>query len=717
MLDKGDIVGDYTLVRFLGRGQFGEVWLAEKQLKFSNRKVQHALKFLSAMMDEVNVKSAGNEVDTWIEASGHPNVISVLDMLTYKERIVIASEYAEGGSLMDWLTKSGGRAPSHEKALEMMTGILSGIEHLHSRSVVHRDLKPDNILLMGGFPRITDFGISRIVSARSLSTVAMGSPFYMSPESFDGNKSTSTDIWSAGVILYEMLSGEHPYRSDTMYGLVSSIKNDLPRPLPKHIAPELRLIVDTALQKNLKERYSTAEDMRLVIEKEIYAIKARYNIPTEVMDVPVDPGAVTLVGSQFDLMGKDSVETVDQPMRFEDPAQAPSSSGDPGMQPIPPTAADTAVLPNPPAPPPRVEASLPIPVSESYLVEHPGRDIYYSQAVDPNPPPGSVDAAATRSGRTTTLLDSPAIQSDSMPAGAISGGAGTGDGFQDSQAVRSTGPMLIFAGVGGVMAIALIIGIIAFYFAASEMYSRYSGGPVANSANTTNTSRLPATPIPPEGMAYIPGGEFTMGRDNGPLPEERPAHKEVIEPFFMDIYEVTNEQYAKFVTTMNHAPPQGWNNGTFKAGEARFPVVGVSWEDASAYAAWVGKRLPTEQEWEFAARGTDGRVFPWGSQWLAGNANVGSGHFVAVGTSKGTSPFGLYDMVGNAGEWTSSDFTAYVNGRLSNRYDGKRDLKARRGADYDVTQEFATTTFRFGLEASGGHYDLTGFRCAQGIAK
>ena len=128
-------------------------------------------------------------------------------MLVVGDHIIIVSEYADGGSLNGWLKANGGKAPTEEKALEMMRGILLGIEHLHSRSVVHRDLKPDNILLQGGFPRITDFGISRIVGEGTMSTKAIGSPAYMSPESFAGNKSQQADIWSAGVIFYEMLTG------------------------------------------------------------------------------------------------------------------------------------------------------------------------------------------------------------------------------------------------------------------------------------------------------------------------------------------------------------------------------------------------------------------------------------------------------------------------------------------------------------------------------
>jgi serine/threonine protein kinase len=99
MLQKGDKIRDYLLVKFLGKGQYGEVWLAEKQLQFSTRSVRHALKFLFNTGDEIDLKPIEAEIDTWIEASGHPNVMSVIDMLVHNEQIIIVSEFVEGGSL------------------------------------------------------------------------------------------------------------------------------------------------------------------------------------------------------------------------------------------------------------------------------------------------------------------------------------------------------------------------------------------------------------------------------------------------------------------------------------------------------------------------------------------------------------------------------------------------------------------------------------------
>jgi len=277
MLEKGDKIGDYSLVRFLGRGQFGEVWLAEKQLGIGKRRVQHALKFLFNLGDEINLKSAEAEIDTWIEAGGHPNVMSVLDMLIHNDVVVLASEFAAGGSLKDWLGRNGGKAPSYHAAIEMMLGILKGIEHLHSRKVVHRDLKPDNILLQGDFPRIADFGVSRIVSSRSMSTNAMGSPSYMSPEAFDGNKLPQADIWSAGVILYEMLCGGLPFHSETMFGLVAAIQGGPAESLPPEIPHELRSVVEISLDKDLQIRYRSAREMRTQLEKASHSLRSRPN--------------------------------------------------------------------------------------------------------------------------------------------------------------------------------------------------------------------------------------------------------------------------------------------------------------------------------------------------------------------------------------------------------------------------------------------------------
>src|SRR5207237_130000 len=129
-------------------------------------------------------------------------------------------------------------------------------------------------------------------------------------------------------------------------------------------------------------------------------------------------------------------------------------------------------------------------------------------------------------------------------------------------------------------------------------------------------------------MVEVAGGSFNMGRDpsNRDIPlDETPSHEVRIGKFWIGRYEVTNQQYQEFVKQGKYRPPVGWNGAAFPSGAADLPVTNVSWEDATAYCKWLSEelgvnfRLPTEAEWEFAARGTDGRIYPWGMDWNPAN--------------------------------------------------------------------------------------------------
>jgi formylglycine-generating enzyme required for sulfatase activity len=240
---------------------------------------------------------------------------------------------------------------------------------------------------------------------------------------------------------------------------------------------------------------------------------------------------------------------------------------------------------------------------------------------------------------------------------------------------------------------------------------------LARARQPTSLKPAPATPSVPEGMVYVDGGAFLMGRDDGDE-YERPAHQVTVTSFFIDKYEVTCEQYKKFIDATHHAAPSSWKDGLFPSGFEKMPVTGVTWDDADAYAEWAGKRLPTEEEWEFAARGSDGWRYSWGNEWRTNATNSGdssANKLVAVGSyPDGKSPSGAMDMIGNAWEWTASDLTAYPGGRLSSQ--PAKDVKVIRGGSWKEDKNQATTTYRGFLAARGAKdYSATGFRCVKDI--
>jgi formylglycine-generating enzyme required for sulfatase activity len=221
-------------------------------------------------------------------------------------------------------------------------------------------------------------------------------------------------------------------------------------------------------------------------------------------------------------------------------------------------------------------------------------------------------------------------------------------------------------------------------------------------------------------MVLVPAGEFTMGSNLGE--DEKPARRVYLNAFYMDKFEVTVGQYARYLEVTDMEEPPDWNLMNQPQHQRR-PVVNVSWEDAVNYCKWAGKRLPTEAEWEKAARGTDGRIYPWGNEAPTRlHANYGRKEWdnhqalTPVGSfEEGKSPYGIYDMAGNAWEWVFDwyDHDYYKKGSKKNPIGpAKGEGKVVRGGSWLYVPEFLRSAHRFDAHPTNRLFGY-GFRCAK----
>ncbi|MEO2054160.1 MAG: SUMF1/EgtB/PvdO family nonheme iron enzyme [Nitrospira sp.] len=245
---------------------------------------------------------------------------------------------------------------------------------------------------------------------------------------------------------------------------------------------------------------------------------------------------------------------------------------------------------------------------------------------------------------------------------------------------------------------------------------------------------------PPEGMVAIPAGEFIMGTDEVDesnfaaeqgivkpwFVDEGPSHKIFLPLYYIDQHEVTNAEYAEYVLAEKVDPPPYWEKGRYPQGGDHFPVVMVSWGEAQDYCRSKEGHLPSEAEWEKAARGVDGRPYPWGTEFDIQKVNVGGssqdlkpvGSYVA-----GKSPYEVFDMIGNAWEWTADWYQPYPGSKHKSKDYGRR-IKVLRGNSWssighfpeeihsELVKHHSTVTFRLFAPPDATINDV-GFRCVR----
>ena len=211
--------------------------------------------------------------------------------------------------------------------------------------------------------------------------------------------------------------------------------------------------------------------------------------------------------------------------------------------------------------------------------------------------------------------------------------------------------------------------------------------------------------------------------------DEQPLHHVNLPAFYIDIYEVTNENYRKFLLEEERRHPDHWKGGNVPENQADFPVTHVNWFDADAYCRWKGRRLPSEPEWEKTARGPEGWIYPWGNNFEPASAHIARASVMIAAASEvgkfpeGKSPYGAYDMIGNVWEWTDSWYRAYPGNKLRNENLGQIH-RVTRGLSFMSIGHYpkeeyqaavsiiARASFRSYDEPTSRLADL-GFRCAR----
>ena len=567
----------------------------------------------------------------------HPNIVPVIDYGEFEGAPYLVMVYLSGGTLKDKL----GKPIPWQAAIRQILPVANALEYVHDRNIINRDVKPSNILLTeNDEPLLTDFGIVKIFEDKGKDATKLtgtdtgiGTPDYMAPEQWVGDATAQSDLYSLGVVLYEMITGHRPYTADTPAGVLLKQANE-PLPLPKKYIPDLPQDVESVLLKALaKEPEDRYADMHIFVE----------DLKKLLDGSPVSASAV-----QVERLREQMTGTVPSPTPIPTPAPAAASA------------------------PPRRNWGLLIGIIGGLVllvVVGGGWALYNSgifSATTPTP-----QATASTAPMPPSPTEEPAPPTEIIPSATV------------------TVPAI--------------------------------------------TSTPTEVPIPEEitdekgvPMRLVPEGEFTMGSDETNDAGARPAHTVYLDAFYMDKYEVTNEMYALCADAIECRKPLSsdsptrttyYDNPVF----ANYPVLHVDWSMAAAYCEWRGARLPTEAEWEKAARGTDARIYPWGD--TAPDCSYANGPGCVGDTvpvdqyDKNVSPYGIYGMAGNVMEWTSSLFKFYPYDPTDGREDSDaRGERIARGGAWHNFGRNARTDTRYELDpAHDGAY--VGIRCVRPVAQ
>lgn len=605
----GTDIGRYHILEQLGEGGMAVVYEAYDTMLERNVAVK-VLRF-NQMNSEVSVKRF--QLDAKILAKlDHPSIVKVLDFGEYEGIPYLVMEHVPGGTLK----QSTGKPIPWQQAVRLLIPIGNALGYAHQKEIIHRDVKPSNILLNEkGESFLTDFGIAKILETTETIDLTkdgfgIGTPEYMPPEIFDDAPlDKRADIYSLGIVLYELVTGRTPFKADTPLAVLKKhVLEPLPHPnmyVPS-IPSRIEEILFKALAKKPENRFQSMEEFVRVLE-----------------DALLDQNIATR-------------STTSKP----------------------------------------INSLWVIPI----LLGIGGMIILFTRIENSN----SNDAKLIQNINTTETVEIDTIISLSTPADT--------ENLHDENDYKIDDATIVDLSLG--------------------------------SASTS--------PIDGMKMVYVPAGEFQMGaseQDAKAYDDEKPQHTVYLDAFWIDQTEVTNGMYEKCVSEGVCLEQKKYshhtNTGTDHFNDplySNYPAVYVNWEDAKTYCEWAGRRLPTEAEWEKAAKGETNDRYPWGnSEPNASLANFGQniGDTVEVGNyPSGISVYGAYDMVGNVWEWVSDWYNENYYS-MSDEFNptgpGYGDTHILRGGSFFSEAKYSRVTYRESPSSSStenygsGNW---GFRCA-----
>lgn len=638
------IDGKYKVESLLGTGGMGAVFRARHT--FINNEV--AIKFINPKL------AASNDIaERFLREAraaamiDHPNAIKVNDFGRAEGMLYLVMEFIHGYSLTHLIREEEHLSPA--TTVDIMHQICAALDAAHSHNIIHRDLKPDNIMIkqieLGQLVvKVLDFGLAKIKTAGndSLTGAGMiiGTLSYMSPEQCSGDNVIDfrTDIYSLGIIAFQMLTGKLPFMASTFAGFLSKHIFEQP-PSLRSIRPEIpeavEKVVLRAMEKEPSARYQSAGAFAADLTR---AVRSSHPDNTE----------------------KNTPNLLTVPYSHE----------------------------------PSKEAKGKPPSAETVLYNKSDRERTNTMT----------SGGSTRLGHAGEQVQT-----------GQTGGREFSQAGESGANIRSrSGRKLLYAGI----AVGVLLAFSAGLYIASL---RDQNGPAPPGSQKKVES--------PQGMVLLQGGLLKMGSAEG-YDYEQPIHDVLIDSFYIDEAEVTNAQFRKFVEATGHKTDAekvmarlDWQTYATPDRDDH-PVVLVSWNDAVAYAKWAGKRLPTEAEWEYAARGgLIGKKYPWGDEPPARKANFDRGRKTDIlptepAGSYEPNGYGLYNMAGNVAEWCQDWYESdYYKKSPPRNPTGPSSGQSRviRGGSWYTDFNQLRNSARISESPEGYEFDR-GFRCAKSVA-